>query len=321
MSNESGSVEQTTVAFLRWLRRERGVSEETIRAYRGDLDLFRSSCIEMLAVENPSIEKITPLEVRGFVASLFAEGYARRTIARRLAAVKSLLKFAVSEGMIPTNPALLVSAPKPERRLPTVLSRAEVQQMLEEPVDEEDADDPIAQAIALRDRALLEVLYSCGLRRAEICRLDRRDLDPRSRTLRLLGKGSKERIVPIGSVALAAVDDWLGLRDRLARSDVSEDALFLRRDGDRLDGDTLYRMVRRRIGRVSEQATRSPHVLRHSFATHMLENGAGLREVAEMLGHASLATTQVYTHVTIDRLRSAYTAAHPRASGSREGKE
>ncbi len=290
--------------FLRWVGRERGLSEQTIRAYRVDLDRFVRSVVEALGTDDPRLDEVTPMEVRGFVAGMFADGYARRTIARRLAAVKSLMKYAGVEGLIITNPTTMVSSPKPERRLPTVLSREEVTALMSVPEG--------AGPLARRDRALLEVLYSCGLRRSEICGLDRRDIDAAAGTVRVLGKGRKERLVPIGRTALDRLDDWLRVRSEYAGSE-SGDALFLRRDGNRLDGDSLYRIVRSGMQKITEQSKKSPHVLRHSFATHLLENGAGLREVAEMLGHSSLATTQVYTHVSVERLRSAYAGAHPRA--------
>ncbi len=263
----------------------------------------------MLGVDNPELEAITPREIRSFVAGLHRRGYARRTTGRRLAAVRSLLKYAVAEGLIDANPAGLVTPPKAEKRLPTVLSRSEVEELMNLP--------DVTTPLGVRDRALLETLYAAGLRRAELCGLDLHDLDRTRGTVRVLGKGSKERIVPIGAYASEAIGEWLGRREEL-RTVESGDALFLRKDGRRLDGDTLYALVRSYMSRITEQQKRSPHVLRHSFATHLLDNGAGLREVSEMLGHASLGTTQVYTHVTVDRLREAYAAAHPRSGSGEE---
>lgn len=300
----------TIEGFLRHLERERGYSPQTIRAYRSDLSSFLSFLRESLGLDEPELGSITGREVRSFVARLHRDGYARRTTGRRLAAVRSLMKYAVAEGYLTANPAALVSAPKPGKRLPTVLSREEVDALMDLP----DSATPEGA----RDRALLETLYAAGLRRAELCGLDIEDLDRERGTVRVLGKGGKERIVPVGGYALEAIERWLRHRPALA-GHRSAHALFLRDDGDRLDGDALYAIVRSYMSRVTDQGKRSPHVLRHSFATHLLDNGAGLREVSEMLGHASLGTTQVYTHVTVDRLREAYAAAHPRSGD--EGRE
>lgn len=289
--------------FLRYIESERGYSPQTVRAYGSDLRYFVEGMREALGVDDPTLAQIGAAEVRGFVASMHRRKYARRSIGRRLAAVKSLMKYAVATGLLDANPAALVVAPKPEKRLPTVLSRAEVEALLDLP------DRTTTEG--RRDAALLELLYSAGLRRAELCALRLGDLDLHDGTVRVLGKGSKERIVPIGRAACAALSAWLEVRPAWEKPGSA--AIFLRSDGRALDGNALYQIVRRQMRRITEQATTSPHVLRHSFATHLLENGAGLREVAEMLGHSSLSTTQVYTHVTIERLRQAYAQAHPRA--------
>lgn len=295
---------ETIEAFLEYLMRERGYSPETERAYRVDLSRFLLWGREALGVDEPELEEITVREIRSFVAGLHREGYARRTIARRLAAVRAMMKYAVARELITKNPAASISTPKAEKRLPTVLSREEVEELMSLP--------DLSSPSGLRDRAILETLYAGGLRRSELCGLDLGDLDRTAGTLRLLGKGSKQRIVPIGEYAVDAIDNWFGARSELVTPD-SSDAFFLRDDGKRLDGDTLYELVRRYMKRITEQTKRSPHVLRHTFATHMLDNGAGLREVSEMLGHASLGTTQIYTHVTVERLRAAYAGAHPRS--------
>ncbi|MCB0710880.1 MAG: tyrosine recombinase [Ignavibacteriae bacterium] len=291
--------------FLRHLRVERACSDETLRAYESDLRKFNLWLREVLGVDDPQLHQIEAGEIRSFVASLHREGYARRTIGRRLAAVKSLMKFGLAEGVLKSNPAALVVAPKPEKRLPTVLSKEEAETLMELP--------DLTTESGVRDAALLELLYATGIRRSELCGLRLRDFDQHQGTIRVLGKGSKERIVPIGSAASAALLRYLQLPSVIGRA--SNDLLFLRDSGKPLDGNALYAIVRRYMRRVTEQSKKSPHVLRHSFATHLLENGAGLREVAEMLGHSSLSTTQVYTHVTIERLRNAYASAHPRAGG------
>ncbi len=252
---------------------------------------------------------ITPREVRSFVAAMHREGYARRTTGRRLAAVKSLLKYAVAQGLIESNPALLVVTPKPEKRLPTVLSKDEARLLMDAP----DRSTPEGK----RDAAILELLYATGMRRSELCGLSLADLDLYDGTVRVLGKGNKERIIPIGAVACDALKAYLAV---LSPSNSGRQGpLFLRSVGDEdqerkgITGDDLYGIVRRYMKQVTEQSKKSPHVLRHSFATHLLDNGAGLREVSELLGHSSLGTTQVYTHVTVERLKEAYAKAHPRA--------
>ena len=299
-----------TDRFLHYLRVERACSEQTLRAYGNDLRGFHAWLREALGVDDPEVEAIEGGEVRSFVASLHRQGYARRTIGRRLAAVKSLMKYALSQGVLTTNPASLVVAPKPEKRLPTVLSKEEAEQLIELP--------DLATPEGIRDAALLELLYGTGIRRSELCGLRVRDFNRHEGTIRVIGKGSKERIVPVGEAACKAVVQY---QESIASEERGINApLFLREDGKPLDGNTLYTIVRRYMGRVTEQSKKSPHVLRHSFATHLLENGAGLREVAEMLGHSSLSTTQVYTHVTIERLRQTYAAAHPRAKGEKKGK-
>lgn len=301
--------------FLENLRVERRYSPKTVDAYRGDLlggpdsagRSFLAHVIDATGRDEPAIDEATRTEIRGYVAALHRRGMARRSIVRRLASVKSLMKYAVERGMIPTNPARLVQGPKPEKRLPTVLGRQEAERMLELP----DA----TTARGARDRLVLELLYATGVRRSELAGVRLAQIDRRNRTIRVHGKGGRERIVPYGEPAARALDAYLERRAELmARSaQGAADRLLLGERGGALDGAGIYRIVRRYMSRVTEQSKRSPHVLRHSFATHMLDAGAGLREVGEMLGHASLSSTQIYTHVTIERLKSAYQGAHPRA--------
>lgn len=302
-------------AFLEYLEFERKYSSKTVAAYRGDLygrpdpEAAPGLVPHMrgtMGVDTIQLQNITHRELRGFVAALHRHGLARRSIGRKLAAVKSLFSHARSRGWIDSNPARTVTAPRPERRLPTVFSPDEVEALLRLP----DLDTPSGA----RDRAVLEMLYGAGLRRSELCALDDADVNWGERTVRVLGKGNKERIVPYGTAAAEALGRWLERRSELRGKNRTEpDALFLGNRGGRLTPAEVYRIVRRYADRVTEQRRRSPHVLRHSFATHLLDRGAGLRDVGEMLGHASLSSTQVYTHVTLERLRQAYRGAHPRA--------
>lgn len=297
--------------FLEYLEIERKYSSKTIEAYRGDLEGgpgrafgFHQHLIKAMGSDLPLMEAVTLREIRGYIAELHKRGMARRSIARKLAAVKSFMKFCMAQEYIANNPARLVQAPKMDRRLPTVLNTAEAGNLMELP----DRETPQG----VRDAAILEILYSTGIRRAELCGLSLPDVDLHRRTLKVLGKGRKERIVPFGQAAAVAIQEYLKRRAELL-GDAPVKELFLNNRGGALAGQDIYRIVRRYMSRVTEQKKRSPHVLRHSFATHMLDGGAGLREVGEMLGHVSLSSTQVYTHVTIERLKEAYGKAHPRS--------
>lgn len=306
--------------FLEYLEIERKYSAKTVQAYHNDLLRMDPDdgagrgnragiglhpfIAAQMGVTAPDIADVTHPRLRGYVAELHRRGLSRRSIARKLAAVRSLMKYAVAMGCILSNPARLIQTPKIERRLPTVLSQTEARELVELP--------DIGVPTGVRDRAVLELLYATGIRRAELCGLTLRDVDLSSGTVRVLGKGNRERIVPFGRNAAEAIIAWMDRREGLMRPP-GTDRLFLSDRGTGLTEDGLYRIVRRYMSRVTEQKKKSPHVLRHSFATHLLERGAGLRDVGEMLGHSSLSTTQVYTHVSIERLKDAYAKAHPRA--------
>jgi integrase/recombinase XerC len=312
--------------FLRYLQVERRYSPKTVEAYRSDLEAlhagggrgrpsggrcFLAYLTDALGIDRPAIADVTGREVRGYVAELHRRKYSRRSIARKLAAVKSLMKFAVARGWIGSNPARLVQTPKLEKRLPTVLNVDEARDLMELP----DRTTPAGW----RDTVVLELLYSTGIRRAELATLRIADIDLHAGTIKVLGKGGKERIVPFGLHASDAIREYLSRRDSLAGPGSGE-RLLLSDRGAPLDEGRIYRIVRKYMAAVTEQKKRSPHVLRHSFATHLLDAGAGLREVGEMLGHASISSTQVYTHVTIERLKEAYSRAHPRAGEEEKGK-
>jgi site-specific recombinase XerD len=306
--------------FLSYIEVERRYSAKTVEAYRGDLligdhpegiagrraQCFERYLIEGLGVDAPELGAVTQREVRGYVAALHRAKMSRRTIARKLAAVKSFFRFCTARGLTEANPSRLVQTPKLEKRLPTMLSVEEVGTMMTLP--------DTTTASGCRDVVVLELLYATGIRRAELAGIRLGDVDVRGATVRVRGKGNKERIVPFGRTAAAAIESYRARRGELATS-AAGDILLVGDRGRPLDGPAIYRIVRKYMSSVSDQKKRSPHVLRHSFATHMLDSGAGLREVGEMLGHASLASTQVYTHVTIERLKEVYERAHPRADG------
>jgi len=279
----------------------RNLSPHTLSAYRRDLEQFRRFLVDLARDEEPTVAHLTPRATRRFVASLAASRFARRSVRRKLAALKSFARYLASEGVIETNPTVGLAGPKLERRLPVFLSAGETERLF--------GAAPGNAPAALRDRAILELFYSTGIRLSELTALRIGDLDFAGRTVRVMGKGRRERIVPFGRAAADAVRRHLAASGRSSRGD----AVFAGPSGARLCGRTVQRIVARELARVSEARRVSPHVLRHTFATHMLNAGADLRAVQELLGHASLSSTQIYTHVTTERLKEVYRRAHPRA--------
>jgi len=284
--------------FDRDLRR-RGLAERTRRAYGVDLGRF----VEWIGDTAPG--DVRHRDVRRFGAGLSSGGAAPATVARKLAAVRGLFDFLVRTERVGQNPADLVSSPKREEKLPKVLSGEQVRTLLER--------IPARTPLELRDRAMLELAYSCGLRCEEIVNLDARSMDFDSEQLRVLGKGSKERLLPVGEPAQRALRRYLERGRRALAADPRERALFLSKSGRRLSSSDVTRRLGLWVREAALAAGVSPHSLRHSFATHLLEGGADLRTIQELLGHASISTTQVYTRVDAARLRDAYAATHPRA--------
>ncbi len=286
-------------AFLDYLGAEAGLSERTRAAYRTDLEDFVAFAGRQ-GYQGP--QDVRRPAVTLYLFALRRRGFQPATVARRLAALRSFYHFLVREGWVPADPTEDVASPKRASKLPRVLSAEEVARLLSQP----DARTPEG----LRDRAMLELLYSSGLRVSELVGLDVGHVDLEAELVRVLGKGNRERVVPLGSYAVRALQAYLSLgRPRLARG---SSALFLGRTGRRLSRQWVWAALRR-YARAAGIATRvSPHVLRHSFATHLLQGGADLRSVQELLGHASIATTQVYTHVARPHLREVFDRAHPR---------
>jgi integrase/recombinase XerC len=305
--------------FERHLTAERGLSPHTVRAYLGDAAaLLEHACRGGLA----DLRALDVRIVRAWLADQHAGGMARATLARRAAAARAFTAYAYSRGWLDGDPGPLLRAPKAARHLPTVLAQEQMAAVLAagesapEPAGGPRADpraDPRAGAIASRDTAIMELFYASGIRVSELCGLDVGDIDEERRTVRVFGKGSKERVVPIGVPAVAAVRRWQRAGRPLLATERSGPALYLGARGGRLDPRTARRVVHARIAAAGSVPDASPHALRHSAATHLLEGGADLRSVQEILGHASLASTQIYTHVSVARLLSAYRQAHPRA--------
>jgi integrase/recombinase XerC len=285
--------------FLDYLEAERNVSPHTLKAYRTDLELFLAFVRREQGAE-PDTDAVSHLMVRRYLASLHKE-CARSTVGRKLAAIRSLFKYLMREGRARKNPAELVSTPKKEQKVPFHLDIDEVTALVTAPGG--------VELPVLRDRAILETLYSCGFRVSELTGLDVGGVDLEEGLARVLGKGGKERVVPVGSHARRALADYL-----TARNHPPADApLFINNRGGRLTSRSVGRIVDKYILKIAAMKKISPHTLRHTFATHLLEGGADLRSIQELLGHASLSTTQKYTHVSIDRLMEVYDKAHPKA--------
>jgi len=287
--------------FIQYLKAERNASLHTLEAYDRDLQQF-ASFIRQEFGETFRIDQITHLHIRRYLASVHKE-LAKSSIGRKLAAIRSLFRFLLRRGILEKNPAELVSSPKREKKLPFHLAIDEVTTLVEAP----DAITPLS----IRDRAILETLYSSGLRVSELTGLNIGGADLAAGSVRVLGKGGKERIVPLGSKAVKALEEYLELRGGRELNA----PLFLNSRGGRLTRRSVARIVDRYMIHLETMKKASPHTLRHTFATHLLEGGADLRAIQEMLGHASLSTTQKYTHVSIDRLLEVYDKAHPKAKG------
>jgi integrase/recombinase XerC len=297
-------------AFERHLAAERGLSPHTVRAYLGDVAaLLGSACRDGLA----GLDGLNIDVIRAWLAAQHAGGMARATLARRAAAARAFAGFAFSRGWLDSDPGTLLATPKTTRRLPRVLVQEQVAAVLTRAPPASDAGDPREAAVACRDTAIMELLYASGIRVSELCGLDVGDVDHGRRTVRVLGKGNKERVVPIGVPAARAVRQWQDAGRPLLATEGSAAALYLGARGGRLDPRTARRVVHARIAAAGSVPDTGPHGLRHSAATHLLEGGADLRSVQEILGHASLSSTQIYTHVSADRLLAAYRQAHPRA--------
>ena len=286
---------------------ERNYSENTVKAYNSDLAQFQQFLSKQLDQQKVSIREINRLAIRHFLGILHMEGYNSRSILRKLTAIRSFCRYLCREGLLEVNPATHLMPMRWEKRLPTFLDVAQAAKVMELP----DANT----ALGLRDRALLELLYSTGIRLMELVSLNLSALDLLGEVIRVRGKGKKERILPLGSKALEALAAYLPRRkELLGKGDrYSSNGLFLNYKGGRISGRSVRRIVNHYLEQVSQEEHLSPHILRHTFATHMLDAGADLRAVKELLGHASLSSTQIYTHVTVEKLRKTYDQAHPRA--------
>ena len=286
--------------FLRYLEIERNASEHTIENYKLDLKEFNKFLKDTSAAAD--IDKIDYLLLRKYLAHLKGKGLTARSISRKLSSLRSLFRFLIKDGFIKTNPTGAISSPKQEKYLPKFLTEADVVRLIEAPA--------LDTLLGLRDRAILETLYSTGMRVSELVSLTQENIDFIGGTVKVLGKGKKERMLPIGDRALKSIRNYL--KGRPAGKTDSH-AIFFNKNKTRLGARGIRKMLDRYIRKIALKEHISPHTLRHSFATHLLNRGADLRSVQELLGHANLSTTQIYTHLTTEKLKSVYDKAHPRA--------
>lgn len=303
-------MEKMIEKYLRYLKIERNASVHTITSYKNDLTSFNNFCKTQfeIAPSNVDINLITRLTLRLWLGNLSEEGLAKSSIARKVAALKSFFKYCFKRGYIEKNPAHLLVIPKKEKTLPKTVTLDDIVRLLES-ID-------ISSPQGLQDRAILEILYSTGIRVSELVSLNILDVDLRSSQISVIGKGNKQRMIPIGSTAHRIMKEFLRERSKLYGKRTDADAhraLFLAASGQRIYDRSIRHTVERYLKIHSEVTQKSPHVLRHSFATHMLDNGADIRIIKEFLGHSNLAATQIYTHTSVERLKNVYEQAHPRA--------
>lgn len=295
-------MDRTLLDFLDYLQVERGLAANTLKAYANDLRQFLAF-LRFRRVDSWTV--VTRRHIAAYLVHLRKDGRRPATIARHLSAVKTLMRFLASEQLLGIDPAAEISSPRPAQYLPYVLTVGEVERLLAVP--------RTGSALGLRDRAMLETLYACGLRVSELTGLKTRDVDFEQGQVRCLGKGGRERVIPLGSVAAHWINTYLRHSRPQLNGGRRVPLLFLNRRGAALTRQTVWRLIRRYGQSAGLPRPLTPHTLRHTFATHLLDHGADLRVVQELLGHVDIVTTQIYTHLTTTKLRRVYDAAHPRA--------
>lgn len=299
-------IERLSIGFLEKLEHEKGFSEHTLRAYHKDLLQFDNF---LKTEKRVSLKAVNHLLLRKYLAVLRSMDYTKTTITRKLASIRSFFKYLIQEGELVSNPFDVLRTPKLEKKLPHFLSISDVDVLLRTP--------DCSSLLGLRDMAILETLYSTGIRVSELVGLDENDIDYFGGMIKVHGKGKKERLVPIGIHAVRAINNYINLKSENkknnSRSKSNSMPLFLNKYGDRLTARSVARSLDKYLKISGLNLLTSPHTFRHSFATHLLDNGADLRAVQEMLGHSNLSTTQVYTHISTERLKGVYDKAHPRS--------
>ena len=304
MSKNAG-LQEALAEFLRHLALEKNASAFTVKSYREDLSQALEFFQEKLG-HKAEPQQLTSRLLRAYLVWLHDQGYAKTTMARRIAAVRSWCRFLCQRGILSANPAEGLRGPRQEKKLPNYLAEDAMARLLETPGTE--------SPLAVRDRAILETLYSAGLRVSELTGLDVDDVDMDSGLATVRGKGKKERLALLGTKALGALKNWLRVREAtLSAKGKAASAVFLNKNGTRLTTRSVGRLLEKYLAMAGLDASASPHSVRHSFATHLLDRGADIRSVQELLGHKSLANTQIYTHVTTQRMQESYQKAHPRA--------
>jgi tyrosine recombinase XerC len=301
---------QTIAQFLEYARKEKGYSAHTVEAYKRDLEQFT----DFLAQKNISLATTTALsktQLRLFMYGIREQGLKPRSVARKIASIKSLCQYCVKQRIISVNPSKALATPKLDKPLPVFLTKAQAESLEETAALDERPQSP-------RDRAIIEFFYGSGIRLSELHGLTLGDIDKRKMTIRVMGKGQKERIVPITNQAVEAFDEYMKTAP-VKSSGSPRDPVFVNDKGERLSKRQIERIVHRSLSQVSLHKKKSPHVLRHSFATHLLDSGADIRVVKELLGHSSLTTTQIYTHVSREHLLTVYKQAHPKAEKTEKG--
>ena len=296
--------------YLRYLKVERNASPHTITSYENDLTSFLEFCANQQEIDEEKVDtnSVSRLTIRLWLGDLTEQKMAKSSIARKVAALRSFFKYAFKRGYIEKNPAHLLVVPRKEKTLPKTATAEDLERML----DSVDTSTPRG----LQTRAILEVFYGTGVRVSELVGLNLTDIDLRSNQISVLGKGNKERIVPLGDTAVSILRNFTKQRTELYGERTDSDArkaLFIAPSGQRMYVRAVRTIVEKALSGASEVTQKSPHVLRHSFATHMLDNGADIRIIKEFLGHANLAATQIYTHTSVERLKNVYEQAHPRA--------
>lgn len=289
--------------FLQYLKGEKRASEHTVQAYRRDLEQFFSYIQSQSGVQSPS--EVTHRHIRSWMISLLENGTQQRSINRKLSSLRSFFKFLISRGVLTENPVSKVPKPSVEKKLPAFIDKKSVMQLL----NEFNYQDNFS---GMRDKVILKMLYATGMRVSELTNLKESDFNPSAQTLKVLGKGNKERIIPIGKILASEIGQYL-TKKKQQFTDADNPHLFLTDAGKQVYREFIYRKVKGHLEQIPTLSKKSPHVLRHTFATHLLENGADINAIKELLGHSSLSATQVYTHTTIERLKEVYKSTHPKA--------
>ncbi|MEE8335693.1 MAG: tyrosine recombinase XerC [Candidatus Neomarinimicrobiota bacterium] len=307
--------EQSLTQFLDYLKKERFYSKHTIKAYKKDLEDFLNFLVEYFGRSLTDFNEINRESIRFYLGNEYDKRilkgrssvpYSSRTIARKLASVKSFLKYLVRVELMKNNPALLLKTPKIKKLLPNFIDQKLIDKLMNLP----SAETPLG----LRDRAILELFYSTGMRLSELVGLNVNDLDPDKQLVLVFGKGGKDRLIPFGKHAKLAIVEYLKSRNISFNTDWGKNPLFISNRQNRISISTVQRRIRGYIGQVSHSQRLGPHILRHSFATHLLDKGADIRSVKDLLGHSSLSSTQVYTHIQSEKLKKIYKQAHPHGS-------